>query len=614
VHQGIYRAVYDPDTGMVSLQTIITTVGTHGTQSTVVDGASPADGGLTIAPDGTLYQVTGGEFGADTIVTKITPTGISSTTIPGVATGRVVIAPDGTAYVSTYYLDPTQASVVSMVHAIGTTATPVGAVNGSPILDGLVVGADGTVYQTTYSMDPMSPTTTRTTVTIIRPGTTSTAVMDGLPLSGVVVGIDGTAYQTTVDQQANTTLITTISPSGVVTTSTTPGTPVGRSVVVAPNGIAYQVVSSVTPNPDNPGAFQYSATVIQINASQATAITYPGAIAVGPVVIGSDGRAYLVTTEISYDPADPASAALRTVVTALGGDGPSTVAAVDGAAAANLVVTADGLGWLLTRTGESGAYDDRAWLVTLTAVAPPTDTRPPSIRQLERFVRNVVSVPASIARAAAEATVRSVAVTIEMATRAAAAAVRAMQEVNRLMGQVAEALRWAALGAASYIDAVAAEIARLLGIPGTAGTRLVARALPLVGIGFAAGDLADGIDRMLSGGKPVTGFLNVASGLVGIVGGAVLLAGPAAPIGLGMLAISAGLSGAAILLETFAPEFDANVNQFFGDAGRTVTQVTDDFLDTAATTLDNVAHWAQDLYNGAGDFVASLLPPLRLLG
>jgi hypothetical protein len=434
--------------------------------------------------------------------------------------------------------------------------------------------------------------------------------MNGMPLSGVVVGPDGTAYQTTVDQASKTTVVTTISPSGTVTTSSTAGSPVGRTVVVAPDGIAYQVVVTI-PGPNMPDAAQSSVTVMQLNASQATTITFTDALPVGQVVIGSDGRAYLVTSQISYDPTDPASAAIQTVVTSLGIDGPAAVSTVDGMALSNLAVTADRQGWLVTRTGQPDTYDDRAWLLTLgaagTVTPPPADTRPPLIRQLDRFVRAVTSVPAAIARAAAENLVRTMAAAAEATAKAVANAARAAESLaDAFFDTLNRTIEWAARSAESFAD-VDKEIAKLLGLSGPAA-KLVTRFVPYVGMAVSASDIGTGLGNLMTG-KPVSGALGFASGLVGLAGGAFLVLPLGQPIGLGLLGISAGLSGAGLLLDTFVPDLDANVNRFVQDVERTTAKAATDFVDGVARTADAVAQGARDFADDAVEFIRNPKPP-----
>ncbi|MGV0853217.1 hypothetical protein [Mycolicibacterium phlei] len=69
VYQAAYR--YDDESG--SVQTIVRIVGQNYEGEIVIDGVPALDGGLTVAPDGTLYVVTSGdEFGESTTVTVFT--------------------------------------------------------------------------------------------------------------------------------------------------------------------------------------------------------------------------------------------------------------------------------------------------------------------------------------------------------------------------------------------------------------------------------------------------------------------------------------------------------------------------------------------------------------
>ncbi|MGV0853219.1 hypothetical protein [Mycolicibacterium phlei] len=444
VYVAAYRPVYDAELDMELPATAIIAVGPDGRDDVVVvAGAPPTSGSLTIAPDGTLHLVTSVINPFVTVVTTITPSGQSEEAVAGMPAGRVMLGADGAAYLTTYTVDLAENTGLTTIYRLGDT-TPIAAVEGAPIADGLTVGADGTVYQTTYTLDE-SGMTGQATVTVIREGSTSSTTVDGIPTAGVVVGPDGTAFQVTVDQESDITRVTAISPSGEVVTSTTPGSPAGRTVVVAADGTAYLLVAENAPDPDDPDTtVTVSVKVLQITATGATEIVFTNFAPVGEIVIGADGRAYLAGMRLKGEVAEPTLADIETVVMVLGGGEPTPVTTIDGFTVGNLAVTPDNRGWLVTLTAGGDGLDSRAWLITLAASDPgdPTDPEDPTdpdnpggggspsfIRQVQQFIQTLVAVPAQIARAAFDWFEQITLTTVRLINDLIDAAVTALDEV-----------------------------------------------------------------------------------------------------------------------------------------------------------------------------------------
>ncbi|EID16757.1 hypothetical protein [Mycolicibacterium phlei] len=444
VYVAAYRPVYDAELDMELPATAIIAVGPDGRDDVVVvAGAPPTSGSLTIAPDGTLHLVTSVINPFITVVTTITPSGQSEEAVAGMPAGRVMLGADGAAYLTTYTVDLAENTGLTTIYRLGDT-TPIAAVEGAPIADGLTVGADGTVYQTTYTLDE-SGMIGQATVTVIREGSTSSTTVDGIPTAGVVVGPDGTAFQVTVDQESDITRVTAISPSGEVVTSTTPGSPAGRTVVVAADGTAYLLVAENAPDPDDPDTtVTVSVKVLQITATGATEIVFTNFAPVGEIVIGADGRAYLAGMRLKGDIAEPTLADIETVVMVLGDGESTTVSTIDGFTVGNLAVTPDNKGWLVTLTAGGDGLDSRAWLITLAASDPgdPTDPEDPTdpdnpggggspsfIRQVQQFIQTLVAVPAQIARAAFDWFEQITLTTVRLINDLIDAAVTALDEV-----------------------------------------------------------------------------------------------------------------------------------------------------------------------------------------
>ncbi|MGV0853218.1 hypothetical protein [Mycolicibacterium phlei] len=245
--------------------------------------------------------------------------------------------------------------------------------------------------------------------------------MAGVARAGVAIGPDGTVYQVTIDEENVETSVTSISPSGQVSHRTIDGVPgsllgypTGGTVVIAPDGTAYLAVmtgDSISGGEEE-GPVTASVTVVRFSGSGVTEYSIADSLTVGDVVIGSDGRAYLVTIHADLSSGSPNVTEFDTVVRRLDSNG-STVIATFGQVLpwSNLVATTDNKAWLLTRTiiasdgGEEPSYDDRAALISLGSSNSGGGGNGGGgsssiVRQIQQVIDAIVAIPVQIVRAA----------------------------------------------------------------------------------------------------------------------------------------------------------------------------------------------------------------------
>ncbi|MCV7367111.1 tandem-95 repeat protein [Mycolicibacterium duvalii] len=352
VYQPIYQTPTRPDATLgTAVLAVLTDNGLVQLGGTV-DGIPI--GSPVIGPDGTLYQtVFSPVFDADagtveyvTAVAVITPTGLTSILsdiagIPlrasdGSSVLPVVVGPDGTAYQVAQNLDPatyTTSTTLAVLTATGDTdITDIAGEAVGPV----VPGVDGRAFLTTYDAE-----TDTTRVAVITANGTTIRELAGRPGDSqltamnwsVVVAPDGTAYQTTSavdpDSGVNTTKVSVISETGIVT-HTIDGSPAG-SVVFAPDGTVYQSVGRI-----DPYSGDSSTTVSVISPMGITPITHPiTGTPAGSVMFGPRGSIYQVTVETNGGMIDATSR-----VFVIGGAATATTAYAAGGAPENLAATA----------------------------------------------------------------------------------------------------------------------------------------------------------------------------------------------------------------------------------------------------------------------------------
>ena len=316
-----WTAAYVNATTADTVETIAITVDDgHGgtvteTIAIPIDGIALAglpDSQVLVAPDGSAYQTT---YTYDpttdsytTHVTAITPTGTTTTTVTGRPTGGIQVAPDGTVYQTTYTYDPTTDSDTTHVTAITPTGTTTTTLDGFP--DDLQIAPDGTAYLKTSTYDSATDSYT-TYLTAITPTGTTTTTLDGFP-ADLQIAPDGTVYQTTYTDDPTTGdttyYITTITPTGVVATTALTGYTVG-GMQIAPDGTSYQTTYTYDPTTDSNTTYVTAITT----TGDTTVTSLPGCYPSSGIQVAADGSVLqvLVSSDVTrivvIKQADPAT-------------------------------------------------------------------------------------------------------------------------------------------------------------------------------------------------------------------------------------------------------------------------------------------------------------------
>ena len=185
--------------------------------------------------------------GTNTKVVRFKPDGtFTETTVLGQQNGPIVVAPDGTAYLTTAYFnnDPAVNDWETKVTAFGSSGVTTVTIPGSPGSQ-VVVGPDGTAAQSSYN-----PATEETTLVVIRPSGAQTYTVDGLSNGSFAVGSDGTVALSTAvgtyDDETQTfhfvTRVLVVKPAGTSTTTVLDGVLPAAGPSITPNGDIYQTV------------------------------------------------------------------------------------------------------------------------------------------------------------------------------------------------------------------------------------------------------------------------------------------------------------------------------------------------------------------------------------
>lgn len=326
-----------------------------------------ASGQVSIAPNGTVYQMIGngemnsdtGELTTSTALTVVTAAGIVvlPETVVGLPLSSPVIAGDtGYHLVHEFGADgaPGTSTLVS-VTATGLRVVLAGlpglptASDGSAIVP--VVGADGSTYLTLTGQSPSGPDSTShlTFVLAVSPaGALRGFATVGEPVGSVVLGADGAVYQTTYDSTAESTTVTVITPAGETRHEFAgyPGDPEATTpirVVVGPDGTAYQVIGH-----RDPATGEYTSTVAVFTADGLVAAPSFDGRPSGTVAFGPDGRGYLTIGRF-----DIAGQTALTTVVAVDGSGQSQFAGtVRGVPAGSVAFDADGAAYLTVELDE----------------------------------------------------------------------------------------------------------------------------------------------------------------------------------------------------------------------------------------------------------------------
>lgn len=446
-----------------------TLVAISGDQAKTYAMAGSPGGFPVVGADGTAYVAVRPTSGNTTSVLVVRPDGTSFTTAPiaGTSTLPIVVA-GGSAYlVNTTVNETTGAgtTVVATITGNNVTTRPFDELPGSP----LVVAPDGSVVLTllkyaelpSQRMVRLTPTTVTSSATVsgylrgrplmasdgtvylayadendlghllvLRPaGGTGVINLPGqfaqsnlLTLNTMAIAPNGTVYIPMVDDEGNA-FAAIVSPTAVVTTRTLDGYP-GEVPVVAPNGTAYQVVSTY----DFEAASSFTHVVVLNNGAKT--VSLPGEpiqlqgntplLAVAPdgtglllvvnddgtvrglafnqagttlgtftdrgaptiaielggemgltgkaFVFGPDGTAYVTIVESASDDETGELTAVKSVVYAMSSAGVTKVLEVPGATAAAPTVAPDGTVYVSTAT-LNGTSDG---VTTVKVVTPPS--------------------------------------------------------------------------------------------------------------------------------------------------------------------------------------------------------------------------------------------------
>jgi len=342
----VYVTTVDVGSDATGPTTTVTVIGATGVTTHRLDGL--AVGPVTVAPDGSVRQVTGlittdpdtGETTVRTTVAVLTDTGFTTLpdTLAGFPVGGLQSAADGTIYQAviaavgsddptTTIAEVTPSGLVPVFQ--GLTGTPTDAAGR---LIPVVIAADGSVYQTT------SVTTDAGTVTYlaVKAGTVlaTSPPYVGQPVGPAQVGSAGTVYQTVYDADADVTRVVVVTPTGTTVHELvgSPGDPeLGTlsPVVVGPDDSAYLTVAQA----DSATGADLT-TVARITSSTIDTGSVPGT-ASGPVTFGAAGTPYL--TVESFD-----TGAQKYVTTVLRLDTGEAAATIDGRPAGPVAVGPDG--------------------------------------------------------------------------------------------------------------------------------------------------------------------------------------------------------------------------------------------------------------------------------
>ncbi len=193
-------------------------------------------GGLIAAPNGGVYLAT--VNGTKTQVSVISPTGALTTSgaMAGTPSGPIIVAADGTGYVTVGQFNTTKKTTLSIAQIKPSGLITIRTVSGTAA-DGVSVATDGTAYQA-YQDGAITRV-----LAIAADGTVRTlSAAAGQTVVGTAVGVGSTVYLTTYDQAADFTSVYLLDGAGISTPRTIAGKAVGE--VVIGGGAVYQVTTS----------------------------------------------------------------------------------------------------------------------------------------------------------------------------------------------------------------------------------------------------------------------------------------------------------------------------------------------------------------------------------
>jgi DNA-binding beta-propeller fold protein YncE len=154
---------------------------------------------------------------------------------------------------------------------------------------------------------------------------------------------------------------------------------------------------------------------------------------------------------------------------------------------------------------------------------------------------------------------------------------------------------------APFLGVASQDIGAALGLAGRAAT------FAGEGLSFlpSAINIVSGLSSLLTNEHPVTGALTFGAGLLGVAGGVFLFLPYGQPIGLGLIAIGAGLGEASVLLNTFTPGVDSAVNTALQGVANGITQFASSVEDTTNSAINTVENTTNNLVNGVENFASN---------
>ncbi|MFN8070459.1 MAG: Ig-like domain-containing protein [Mycobacterium sp.] len=373
----VYVTTYTYESAIAAYQTHVAAIYADGSVRTSDPIAGPPPAGVTIGPDGTVYQASDagpvvldpGSWRLHRAPVAGSPTSSVVTTDPadGTVTGLVrVTDPDGD--MLTYALDPASTAAVVVDPATGGwvyTPTPLersAAYYGTgPATAAFTILASDGEFQTPVAVSaPISPYR----------GTTIVLPTGAVPSGSVVIGKDGTAYQVSYNEAADQTYITLIGADGTAHTSDPlPGREVSallgdRQEYIARSGGGAQVFTIQLTGPDY---LAYLNLIDSDGTTTTTSVPLPtGDLSNAGAEAGPDGTAYFVS-----------STDFETRVTVVGADGvPHNSGAIpgqDGIPGDVVAFSPDGTAYMTT-FGPNADLDDYLTYVTVIGTDGTTHT------------------------------------------------------------------------------------------------------------------------------------------------------------------------------------------------------------------------------------------------
>jgi hypothetical protein len=311
----LYLTTTDTPEGEPGPVTTVTIVGPSGISSRSIAGM--ASGPVTIV-NGTVYQ-TVGSFDLDpdsgvgtftSVVTVLTGSGLVplADTIAGLPVGSPMVATDGAIYQTVITFNATTGTPFTVIAKVTATGL-------SPVFEGipgtptnaegafipLVAGPEGSVYQATYGYaDPITGEPVTLVAGLTSAGVQFGALIPGQPV-GAVAPAEGMAYQTTYDTATGTTRVAVITTTGPTTHAFDgyPGNPTSGSSTLTSVVVGPDGTAYLSLASRDPITLDYTTTVAIISPDGVQSVAIDG-FPSGPVIFAPDGSVYQTVGNIDF--------------------------------------------------------------------------------------------------------------------------------------------------------------------------------------------------------------------------------------------------------------------------------------------------------------------------